>query len=289
MKCLLTTFCLFFGIIVHAQSMEDIENKLAFLADVMTNAADEVHRKYAFDQFSELFLEELQKEGSYSEDYERLKFISVKQPEHKAFRIITWYFRGNTISGQYRGVLQTSLGETVLLNDVFNESSDFNEDYKNSNSWFGAAYYNMKHINYGKQDYYLLFGIRYWNEFENIKICEVLSFEDNKAVFGKKIFTNPVKGESYSRLVFRYAKAAYFTLNYNDGLEMVVHDHLIPQMYPGSDASLVPDGSLSGYALKKGLWEYVDEIYNETLDEAPRPKPVLDGARKDLFGRERKQ
>jgi len=274
---------------MHAQILEDTESKLAFLADVMTNAAEETHRKYAFDQFSELLLDALKKEESFSESFEKVRFISIKEPENKTFRIITWHFRGDTLSGQYKGVLQTNVGETILLHDVFDGSEDFTEGYMDSNSWFGAAYYNLKQINQGKQEYYLLFGIRYWNEFENIKVCEVLSFENGKIVFGKKIFTNPVIGKSSSRLVFRYAKAAYFTLNFNEGLEMIVHDHLIPQMYPGAGSSLVPDGSLSGYTIKDGSWEYVDEIYNETLDEAPRPKPVLDGAKKDLFGRERKQ
>ncbi|MBK8080590.1 MAG: hypothetical protein IPN97_09945 [Saprospiraceae bacterium] len=48
--------------------------------------------------------------------------------------------------------------------------------------------------------------------------------------------------------------------------------------------SLVSDGSLVGYEKKDRYWEYIDKIYTQILDEAPRPKPVLDKRNKNLFG-----
>ena len=99
--------------------------------------------------------------------------------------------------------------------------------------------------------------------------------------FGKPVFKNPVTGEKdeiSNRLVYKYASDAQMTVNYNDGMEMIVVDNLIKKMsrIPGQGETLVPDGSYVGYELKEGYWTRIDKIATEIMDEAPRPKPILD-------------
>jgi len=71
---------------------------------------------------------------------------------------------------------------------------------------------------------------------------------------------------------------------------MIIYDHLIT-LYsegPGKGAVPVPDGSYEAYVLKGKKWVYVDKVFNQVLDEAPRDRPVLEGRKgKDLFGRKK--
>jgi hypothetical protein len=78
--------------------------------------------------------------------------------------------------------------------------------------------------------------------------------------------------------LFRYAADAQMTVNYNPGMEMIVVDNLIKKMsrIPGQGETLVPDGSYVGYELKEGYWTRIEKIATQIMDEAPRPKPVLD-------------
>ncbi len=47
----------------------------------------------------------------------------------------------------------------------------------------------------------------------------------------------------------------------------------------------IPDGTYEAYRLNNGKWEYVEKVFDQILDEAPRPSPVLNGrSGKDLIG-----
>ncbi|MBT8189180.1 MAG: hypothetical protein KJO29_02030, partial [Bacteroidia bacterium] len=79
---------------------------------------------------------------------------------------------------------------------------------------------------------------------------------------------------------------ATLQLNYNPGLKLIIHDHLIQRIgrIPGQGPVFLPDGTYEGYEFIEGIWMYREKIYDHTYDAAPRPKPVL-GNKKDLFGK----
>ncbi len=77
------------------------------------------------------------------------------------------------------------------------------------------------------------------------------------------------------------------TVNYNPGMEMIVFDNLIVKMsrIPGQGETLVPDGSYVGYVWENDIWNRIDKIATEVMDEAPRPQPILDKRKgKKIFG-----
>ena len=54
----------------------------------------------------------------------------------------------------------------------------------------------------------------------------------------------------------------------------------------------IPDGDLDGLKLENDQWKYVRRVFDQVLEEAPRPEPIFneEGASrrgKDIFGKER--
>lgn len=269
----------------HGQeNFESAESELAYHADVMVNASEANHRAKAMVKFNELFYKTIQQKGSFQYPFNALKWISNKSPEDKSFRIFTWEVNVGDGDVQYFGVLQTKDEKLFILKDKFKKTEGGLKDEEfDHESWLGALYYHlMESKTASDEKYYLLFGINRWDKFENIKLVDVLFFtKEGVPYFGKPVFSAQQSGEKadiYHRLVFKYASDAQMTLNYNPGMELIVVDNLIKKMsrIPGQGETLVPDGSYVGYELKAGIWNRIDKIATEIMDEAPRPKPILD-------------
>ncbi|MBK8052047.1 MAG: hypothetical protein IPK35_01880 [Saprospiraceae bacterium] len=260
------------------------EEELAYHADVMANASEGKHRSQAMSKFNSMFLETLGKKGSYQHQFDSLKWISKKSPIDRSFRIFTWEVAVAEGDVRYFGIIQTSDEKLHVLKDNFkNIDGGLREDEYDKETWLGALYYHLMENTTSKgEKYYLLFGINRWDKYENIKLIDVLFFtREGNPYFGKPVFRTQVAGqkdEQVNRLLFKYAADAQMTVNYNPGMEMIVVDNLIKKMsrIPGQGETLVPDGSYVGYELKEGYWTRIDKIATQIMDEAPRPKPVLD-------------
>ncbi|MBK9256430.1 MAG: hypothetical protein IPM42_13165 [Saprospiraceae bacterium] len=270
--------------------------QLVFYCDVMIHAEEASHRQLAHDQFYPLLLKRLKKENAYNDLLTDLKWISHKKSEDNAFRILSWAVAVNEKEQKLYGVLQKKDGTTYELNDVFFTSEDLVVEEFDPQNWLGAIYYNIMDVkSEDNEKYYLLFGMRKWDQYENIKMAEVLHFtKGGEPIFGKDVFLKTDKDGTkvtQSRLLLKYSADAMVNLNYNPGLKMIVLDHLIPRMgrVKGQESTLVPDGSYVGYEFDGKMWNYIDKLYTETLDEAPRPKPVLDGRKQQsIFGKKQR-
>ena len=67
---------------------------------------------------------------------------------------------------------------------------------------------------------------------------------------------------------------------------MIVFDRLVevPSNNPENGGMLiVPDGFYHTFKLQNGIWNFIEDLPNEILEEAPRPKPVL-GNGKSILG-----
>jgi hypothetical protein len=119
-----------------------------------------------------------------------------------------------------------------------------------------------------------------------------LSFDAaGKPVFGAPVFDKPDVPQKESRLFFEYSAEASVRVNWDEQYQMVLFDHLIPWPSPfGRGVSFVPDGSYDGLRLEKGRWKFIEKVFNDAQDEAPRPEPVLDNRQeKDIMGRDKKK
>jgi len=257
-------------------SQDTVKDELYFYGDVMLNALDGENRVIAGEKFNSLFESYIQENPSDSLKW--LKWISIQSAEDSLFRILTWELMRDRNNYSYYGYLQMADGSGYMLNEEKSDFRDVEFESMTSQEWLGAIYYDTKKIGDGT---YILFGVNHLDEYENVKIADVLSFENNEPIFGKEIFqkTNDTK----SRLVLRYADDASVSLNYSETLNLIIFDHLIARMgrIEGQGSTFLPDGSYEGYVPIDGEWIYKEKLYDHVFEEAPRPKPVLDN--KGLF------
>ena len=160
-------------------------------------------------------------------------------------------------------------------------------DIVDGNEWYGCVYYKIHEFESSKGKEYLIFGLNSYKTFENQKITDVLTFDDNGPRFGSPVFFQPESTKAEKRrLVYTYSAEVVFNLNFDPDLDLIIADHLQPAKSIGGTSVWVPDGTYFGYKLIDQKWVYEDKLFHVILDEAPREMPVLDSRKgKDIFGK----
>ncbi len=265
-------------------AQDSLKDKLYFYGDVMLNALDDDNRVLAGENFNTLFADYIKENPTDSLTW--LKWISIQSPEDKSFRILTWELKRNDDSYSYFGYLQKPDGTGYTLHEEKSDFQDVEFDTRTKDDWLGAIYYGIKNIG---ENTYALFGVNHYSKFENVKIAEVLSFEDDEPIFGKEVFKKAA--DIKTRLILRFADDASVSLTFSNSLNLIIFDHLIPRMgrMEGQGSTFLPDGSYEGYVPADGIWEYKEKLYDHVFEEAPRPKPVLNQKKNGLFKNKKKQ
>jgi len=276
--------------ILFTQSLSSQESKvtedLFFYGDVMLNAIEYQNRAKAGDIFYSTFLNLINEGNAFDLAQDDIKTISILEDENGAFKLVSWQVRYLENQSKYYGFVLFPDGKYIELKDNADFTRDLEYEYVTSESWYGALYYSIKKV---EEDKYLVFGFNQIDRFKNAKILDVIYIKDGIVSFGDEIFEDKKDLDTYqNRIVITYSTDANVNLNYNPGLEMIVHDHLIQRMgqLEGQGPINVPDGTYEGYKLVDGKWMYEEKLYNHSYGEnnAPRPKPVL-GKKKNLFGK----
>lgn len=294
MKSLLVIGLIFsISISITAQKINPLED-IKFYADVVANAGNPAHKERAQKAFAPLLDEWIKSDEFNLADLSSVQWLSVKQPADSSFTVITWQLQVNDNDNRYYGYLIKD--DKVFDLQSTNLLDDLEYDVLSDKEWAGALYYNI-HTVKTKEDktLYILFGYNAFKNYEHRKIAEVLTFDSGQPVFGSEIFKKQEPGERgiiKNRLVLDYSNDANVNLNYNPGLDMIVFDHLIPRFgrIPGQGPTMLPDGSYVGYKWDGEFFNYIEKIYHQTEEEAPRPKPVLGEGRNapGIFGRKKK-
>ncbi len=281
----------FVSSIFSQTDFDSVEKELAYHADIMVNATVASHRFKAADLFDSQFVTMLNTPGSYEHSFESLKWISKVSSADNKFRIFSWIVADENIVSKTYGYIQFADGRVVTLEDSGEMTADLEYEQNDASTWFGALYYHIMPFTQGSQTDYILFGYRQYAKYDKVKVLDVLSIEGDEITFGKELFVRKIedsRDEVKTRLVITYSSDSNVTLNYNESMGMIVHDHLISRMgrIEGQGPTQVPDGSFVGYKQEEDSWVYVDKIFNQTSETAPRPQPVLGGDKsKNIFGR----
>ncbi len=278
---LIFILCLPFSLFSQDMNV-DLKSDLMFYGDVMTSAELPANRQRAskvFDQLLESYLEEM---PPSIVDLSFIKQLTKTVPEDSLFAIYTWQVELDNYNFEYQGYVffNDKPYQKLVTRSPFDRSMKYASH--STQDWYGALYYNI--VKYADGEY-LLFGYNANGEFNNAKVADVLSFDGDKIVLGKEIFQDPEDTLTYNNKIYlSYSEDASVNLNYNPGLEMIVHDHLIQRIgrMPGQGPTNLPDGTYEGYAYVDGKWMYNKKLFDHSYgnDNAPRPKPVLNTNRK---------
>lgn len=265
---------------------------LYFYADVMVNADQSAHRVYAAERFEELFLEALGEKESFKQEFDSLKWVSKIAPESGAFRLFSWQLMKGPDTYKYFALLQKPDGSVVRFQDnrPFLNGAELSQF--TNNQWYGALYYGIYPFEFAKQKAWILLGFDSNNRATNRKIADVMLLEEDGVQLGAPVFEKKISGgaEIKHRIIIEYADASAGRIQFDREEKMIIYDHLITLFSegPGKGAVPVPDGSYEAYQLKGKKWVYVEKVFNQVLDEAPRDRPVLEGKQeKDIFGRKK--
>lgn len=274
--------CTILPTLTSGQAKEGIIQQLNFYGDVQVYAEDASHREYAGEQFIDL-LDTLRNLSDFQiSDLERLKYISQLTPDDNAFTLYSWRVVGSN-NIQHYGYI--ALHDT-LITLVQNVTTLNPKESYTPKTWYGALYYNIVTTKIEDETYYTVFGLKESIEDDPIKLADVLRIDARNITFGAPLFETK-DGDTASRVLLPHTQHSTATLNYNPNLELIILDHLIPRRQGLSGKMIYyPDGSYVGFEWTGTLWKYIDKIYNQISEEAPRPSPVL-GKQKniDILGR----
>jgi hypothetical protein len=265
-------------------------SELAFYADVMVNAYVEENRIYALDKFNDLFLKEIDKKGSYSNDFANLSSVSILKAADASFRIFTWQVKKDNNTYLHSGLVQRSNGKYQVLKQEKAPISTLGYDILDDNSWYGALYYSMMYDQESKS--YLIFGLNAADPNNYCKLVDVISFDkDEKVQFGKEIFrydTESNRPDLRTRISVGYAPFSTVNLSYNTDEKMIIHDYTTERSIgiEGNQSGLVPDGTYVAYKPENGIWQRIAQLENTAVDlMSPDYKTKRSTSKPDILGR----
>lgn len=261
------------------------EDSLKVLSLQIIQGRNSSDRFVADSHFTRMFVRALKTPYSFNYRFDSLITISQVIPKDSTFRIFTWQMIVNDRVTRQHGAIQMKTADGSLqlfpLIDKSDVISNVNDTVGDNNGWLGALYYHIIQKENAGKKYYTLLGYDENDMSSNKKVIEVLTFDNNKPVFGGPFFNYPdsaVQDEG-SRLVIEYKKSAGPRLVYDEDQDMIIYEHLVSESdEPSKKYTYVGDGDYEGFKWKNGKWVHVNKVYNQQLKdgEAPLPAPIRD-------------
>ncbi|MCY7409869.1 MAG: hypothetical protein LH473_06315 [Chitinophagales bacterium] len=276
----------------HLQTLNHYQDTLKTLNDSIIDSRDEMVRQGSCYTFIRKLVLALKTPESFYYPFDSVSRISILNSNDQSFRIFNWALRINDSTFRYYGAIQMNNPKKLVLYPLFDYSDYFKnaaDSLTTNERWFGALYYKMMEVkNKSGKSYYMLFGWDGNNAESNKKILDVLSFNGKKLpVFGASIFYFGKYDDrnKHKRLFIEYNERVKCSLNYDEELQMITWDHLIPDPPSLKDdpASYVPDGTYEGLKWEEGKWHYVNNVFTSTQKDPPFPDPVDFGKEKKLY------
>lgn len=268
----------------YGQEKQNLIKELNFFGDIQIMADDASHRERAMESFNSLFHDYVHSESFSRSDLDNIKYISKITPSDNSFTLLSWRVMGEE-KNHYFGYVVTD-SEVIKLHNDDTMILDPSDSYSDKN-WWGCLYYNILSVDSKNGTKHIVFGYNQEKK-RQTKIVDVIQVDNGKVVFGAPLFENKKGGDDLNRIYITYGKNSNVTLNYNKGMTMIMHDHLVRGSSPSGTPTMLPDGSYVGYDWDGSRWIYIDKIYNQVSEKAPRPQPIFGKSEgTDLFGKRR--
>jgi hypothetical protein len=228
--------------------------------------------------------------GAYEYPFTEITSVSLQAPQDKSFRVATWQLFVDDNTYKYYGLLVMPDGKSHVLVDGTDELPYPEQSVLTPKKWYGALYYRIIDFKKGNEKMYALMGYDAHSFFTRRKVMDVLYFDNGKPKFGAPVIEFPDirtgQMKLYKRFLIEYSAEVAVTLNWSDQFEMIVFDHLISAGGLDGGPVNVPDGSYSGFKLKKGIWTFQDQLWENAakLEDGQAPIPFPKKEKDGLFG-----
>ncbi|MXV15668.1 hypothetical protein [Hufsiella ginkgonis] len=254
------------------------QDSLVIYGNKIINDASGPERLNSSYAFAKLLVRALKTPNSFNYSFDSLKTISIQYPPDRKFRIFSWYVMFDDGSYRYYGAVQMNNPDGKLL---MHGLVDYTPAIKNpkdtvtdNSKWYGAQYYSIIPVYSARVPYYLLLGWKGNTVKSTRKVIEVLSFKDNKPVFGMPVFDGDKDNVNSKRIIFEYSRKATMLLKWQPATSTVVFDHLAPMddRMKGAFDTYGPDMSYDAFRLANGRWRLQSDL---RLTNPPSAKDEL--------------
>lgn len=218
-------------------------------------------RNEASEDFYKNFTACLNVEGSFDYPFETLENIGkIYSPDHR-LRILTWNIASGNSENMYFGIIQfySSLQKKYCVISL--NSLDSLNKLNPQKAWNASLYYKIIESKHAGQKYYTLLGYDLNTPLSNKKLIDVISIDEfDELYFCEKLIQ--YNGHIVDRIVFEYNEKAIMSLQYNEGMKMIVFDHLSPSRpsLSGQYEFYGPDFTYDGLKWEKGMWVHYSNI-----------------------------
>ena len=239
----------------------------------------------------------LKEKNSFLYPFDSLRYISKITSPDNSFKIFTWELVEPLGTHRYYGAIQFNSKnlQIIPLFDYSDTMEYHTQKTLTPSNWYGCIYYNCElTIDENGKKYYNLFGLDRGDFISNIKILDIMTFDDQTNVeFGAKpliyFYTLDVLYKKETRLFLEYYDKSVVHLNYNKVKEEIVYDHVTPPNEKQKDAkfSYIPDGTYEGLKWNKNFWKSIYRVFKYSIgkpDSPPMPAPQNNSRKKDMFG-----
>ncbi len=231
-------------------------------------------RLFADSAFTRIFVRALKTKNSFYYPFDSVVNISKLYAPDSSFRIYTWQMQINENIIRQHGAIQIKTSDGSLKIFPLIDKSDVTENMTdtigNNNGWMGAVYYKIIQKKYEDKNFYTLLGFDENNIRSDKKIMDILTFENDKPLFGNKIFiieNSNIYKKNIARFVIEFKKEAITRLTYDADMDVILFDELVSETNePGKKWTLIPDGEFEGFKWKNGKW-----VYNKQIFDGPPP------------------
>ena len=245
-------------------------------------------RKVACYQFIPKLIAALKMDNSFYYPFDSLPEVSKIYPPDSTFRILTWQMHYPKGKFRYYGVIQMRSAKMKIfpLTDLRDTLPFHTQRILTKDNWYGQIYYRIIERTVQKKTYYTLFGFEAADFISRRKIVDILTFDaDGKPRFGAPLFCSTDSSrykvrDTLDRFFIEYKWSASPTLNYDNNKDMIIFDHLAPPdpRAKGVYLAYAQDGTYEGYKWQNNHWEWVEKVFNFTIDEndnPPIPAPLF--------------
>jgi hypothetical protein len=265
------------------------EDSLANLGRIFINNPEDLERKNANYKFIKTLVAALKTPNSFLYPFDSVKSITITNSPDNRFRMLTWHIMNDDGSYRFYGAMQLNTGgplKLIPLTDYSPLLKNPEDSVTDNSKWYGCQYYHIIKVN-GDKQYYVLLGWKGNTVKSTKKVIEVVSFKDDKPLFGSAVFDN---SKNKKRIIFEYTRQASMLLKYIPDEHLIVFDHLSPPDKKSKDMADTygPDMTYDGYKLKNGRWEYVDNLDMRNMPDSkddeyvdPKKQAAIDKASGD--------
>ncbi|MEA2043494.1 MAG: hypothetical protein U9N85_13215 [Bacteroidota bacterium] len=263
---LLTGLFLFFGQLVHSQTLKDDEQELFILFEQLNHERDDEGKDSVNSEITRILSERLKHELSFDYHFRSLKKLGIVKSPNRLLKLYTWNLFYADGTYKYFGFVQyrpkkRKAPRLYRLHDKSGEIENSQHTELTPQNWYGALYYDVAEKKYNRETIYTLMGWDGFDDFSNKKIIDVLRItNDGTLQFGMPIIS--YQDKIYHRLIFEFSEQSKMNLQYDAHYDMIIWDHLLPTSpsLEGQYEYYGPDFTQDGLFFEKNKWNYYPDI-----------------------------